>query len=271
MVPPSEFINRFPKKLKTIIDFYTFEWYEKKASLFMFKIILLGLLSISILTSKAQSDIKINNTKINHLDNRKRKQGDWIFFDKLGNVRLSCVFKDDSCVSPLIFYENNDTAFIKLPIVDSTESFILYKNKRTYFGSFIYTSDGRNIIEIEPDPTPNDNIILEIKKYQTIEIEPTYFFSQKKIIDYISASFISSNIVFNKTLSVLLTINSSGLITNVEFPRDKNNLSGNEERELHWIYSTMPRWQPLFYKNSVREAKIMLSSNSTLSVLSFDH
>ncbi len=237
----------------------------------MLKLLFSFIISFSILTLKAQSDIKINSTKANHLDKQKRKQGDWLFFDKFGNIQLSCVFKNDSCISPLVFYENSDTVFVRFPIVDSKESFVLYQNKKIYFGDFIHTSDTTSIIEIEPDSTLNDNIILEIKKYQRFEIAPIYYFAQKKMIDYTSASFTSSNFIFNKPLNVLLTISSSGLITNVEFPRDKNNLSGDEERELHWIYSTMPRWQPFFYNNKVQEVKVMLSNNSTLSVLSFDH
>lgn len=233
------------------------------------KLLILVVATFGLSALKAQSDIKVNNLKINHLDKEKRKQGDWIFFDKLGNVRLSCIFQDDSCVSPIIFYENSDTAFVRFQITDSIEPFILYKNEKKYFGSFINTSDSTSRIEIEPDSTLNDNIILDIKKYRNLEIEPIYFFSQKKMVDYISASFISSNFIFNKPLNILLTISKSGLIANVEFPRDKNSLSGDEERELHWIYSTMPRWQPFFYKNKVIQARVMLSNNSTLSILSF--
>ncbi len=88
------------------------------------------------------------------------------------------------------------------------------------------------------------------------------------MVDYISASFSSSKFIFNKSLHVVLTISSSGLITNAEFPKDKNTLSGDEERELYWIYSTMPRWQPLFYHNKVQDVKVSLTNNLTLSIIS---
>lgn len=73
----------------------------------------------------AQSHIKLGNLKINYVDKQKNKQGEWIFFDQFGNIKMSCVFKDDVCVSPQVFYENKDTAFVLLKISDSTEAFVL--------------------------------------------------------------------------------------------------------------------------------------------------
>ncbi len=183
---------------------------------------------------------------------------------------MSCVFQNDTCISPKIFYENSDTAFVRFPLKDSIEVFILFQDNIKYTGSFIHTSD-TTIAKVESDTTLNDNLILKIKKYEELIIEPNYYFTQKKLIDYISASFSSSNIIFNKPLNVLLYISSSGNVTKVEFPGDKTYLSSSEEKELQWIYSTMPRWQPLFYKNKTMAVKIMLSNNSSLSVLSFDH
>ena len=148
---------------------------------------------------------------------------------------------------------------------------MLYKNKKRYLGSFIQRSDSSSVIQIEPDSTLSESIIADIKKYQSISVNPVYYFHQKKLADYMSASLHSSRFVFNKPLNVLLTINSSGIVTNVEFPKDKNNLDVDEESELYWIYSTMPRWQPFFYKNKVIPVQILLSNNTTLSTMSFEH
>ena len=232
-------------------------------------IICLFLTTFGISTIKAQSNIEVNGIKINTLDKQKRKQGSWVFFDGSGNSKLSCVFKDDNCISPIIFYEKGDTAFIKFPITDSIEPFILYKNKQKFFGNFVQTSDSTEKIEVEQNPAINDSIISEIMKYKNFVISPVYFFAQKKMKDYLSAGFSASNMIFNKPIIVLLTISSAGIITKVEFPRDKNNLSVDEESELHWIYSRMPRWQPYFFKNRVRPTKILLSNNSTLSITSY--
>ena len=57
--------------------------------------------------------------------------------------------------------------------------------------------------------------VNEIKKFKSISIKPVYYFAQKKMIDYLSAGFSSSNIIFNKPINVLLTISSSGLVTHV--------------------------------------------------------
>lgn len=224
-------------------------------------------LSMGVLN--AQSDIKVGKVKTNRVDKQKRKQGEWIFFDRQGNIRMSCVFENDKCISSTIFYENTDTAFIKFPVKDSIEVFCLYKNGKRYLGNFVHTSDSTSNIELDPDPEPTEEVVAEVKKYQKVLIEPTYFFAQQKLIDFTSAAFIGSRFVFNKPLHILLTISSSGFVTNVEFPKDKYQLSGEEERELYRIYSTMPRWQPLFYMNKARTTKVLLANNSSLSILSF--
>jgi hypothetical protein len=236
-----------------------------------FVILLFCLTNFCLLTGNAQSDIKFHGVKINHLDKQKRKQGDWVFFNQAGLPIISCVFRDDSCNSPIIFYENGDTAFVKLPRTDSIESFILFEKKRQYFGNFVHTSDSTSRIEIEMDSSIDDFIINKIKKYKNIVIGPVFYFAQKRMIDFLSAGFIGSKLNFNKPINVLLTISSSGLVTKVEFPRDKNNLSADEETELHWIYSKLQRWQPYFYENRVRAVKVLLSNNSSLSITSFEH
>jgi hypothetical protein len=237
----------------------------------LIRLILFIIITIVFLESKAQSYIKVYGQKVNHLDKQNRKQGDWIFFDNQGFVQMTCVFQDDICISPYIFYENSDTVFVRFPPKDSVEGFVLFQDNKKYKGAFIHTSDTTTVVEMESNSNLDDNLILKIKKYKELTIEPNYFFGQKKMNDYLSASFSSSNIIFNKPLSIILYVNSSGKVTKVEFPNDKTYLSSNEVSELTWIYSTMPRWQPLFFKNKIIPVKIKLSINSTLSILSFDH
>lgn len=205
--------------------------------------------------------------KINFVDKQKRKQGEWIFFDQQGNIKMSCIFKDDLCTSPQVFYKNKDTAFVLLKTSDSTDAFVLYKKQQKYYGNFIKTSDSSSTIEVDAETLSDTIVLLAIKKYQKIVITPVYFFAQQKMKDYISASFTASDFTFNKPLQVLLTINGAGFVTKVEFPASNNNLTGDEERELQWIYSRMPRWQPYFYRNSTKEVKVLLANNATLSVM----
>lgn len=117
-----------------------------------------------LFTSHAQSDIKFNGLKINSLDKQKRKQGNWVFFNPSGMPIMSCVFRDDHCYSPIIFYENGDTAFVRLPRTDSVESFIVYESARHYFGNIIHTCVNAGRIEIEQDSTLTDNIIKKAMK-----------------------------------------------------------------------------------------------------------
>jgi hypothetical protein len=239
-------------------------------SFFPFRTLLPIFAIFCLFTSHAQPDIKFRGLNINTLDKQQRKQGNWIFFDPTGMPVMSCVFKDDNCKSPIIFYENGDTAFVRFLRTDSVEPYILYESGRQYFGNFIHTSDSTSRIEIEPDSSLDDHVINRVMKFQNISLEPVYYFAQKRMVDFLSAGFISSNIIFNKPINVLLTISGSGLVTKVDFPRDKNNLLPHEESEIRWIYSKMPRWQPYFHGGRVRVARVMISNNSSLEIMGFE-
>ncbi|WP_276481154.1 hypothetical protein [Paraflavitalea pollutisoli] len=56
--------------------------------------------------ANAQSDIRIGKIKANHVDKQKKKQGDWIFFDEEGNIAVSCLYKDDVVVGPIVYYKS---------------------------------------------------------------------------------------------------------------------------------------------------------------------
>jgi hypothetical protein len=220
-------------------------------------------------SSIGQNFITVKGLKVNAIDKKKRKQGEWLFFDRAGDLRISCTYRDNEIISPVLFYENNDTAFIRFPLKDDTEDFIFYENNKAYTGSIIHTSDSTSAIELDPDSTLNNQIISKIKKYKSLILDPLYHFGKQRMIDYIAAAFTGSNFTFNKPLHILVTISSSGFVTEVEFPADKNNLSGDEQRELYIIYSNMPRWQPFFVNNKAVSVKVMLSNNSTLTVDSY--
>jgi len=117
------------------------------------KLSLLLVCSLLFLTLPAytQSEITINKVKINRLDKQKRKQGDWVFFDREGNIRLSCRFENNRISGPVCWYENTDTAFIRFPMEDDRETFIVYENNKKYTGDFIHTSDSTYQIELDPD------------------------------------------------------------------------------------------------------------------------
>lgn len=231
-------------------------------NLMLFRTILAAFFLFSCAHIKAQSSIKVHGADINRIDKKGLKQGDWVFFDNKGNIKISCFYKNDSCSGPVCFYENTDTAFIKLPVEDDTEPFILFEKGNRYYGDFKRTG---STSLIETDTELDDSLIAKIKKYRSYELAPVFYFGQKKLVDYLSAGFTSTNITFNKPIFAVLTISGSGLIDKVEFPPEKNLLSASEEGELHWIYSRLPRWQPFFLKNNTQPVKIALSNNNTLS------
>ena len=233
-----------------------------------FYVCFLNFLSLKCIS---QSYIKFHGLKINYVDKQNKKQGNWIFFDNKGDAIMSLKYKNDSCASPIIFYENGDTAFVRFQRTDSVEPFVLIQNKISYYGNFIITSDSTSRIEIDQDSVIDNSIINKIKMFKNKSIEPVFYFAQKKTNEILFAGFSSSKIIFNKKIIAYLTINSSGVLTNVEFPRNKNDLSSDEEIELSWIYSKLSIWQPYFRKNKTITTKISFSNNSSLSIISYDH
>jgi hypothetical protein len=214
----------------------------------------------------AQSTIKAYGIKINLIDKKQQKQGDWIFFDSDGNISVSCSYKNDRVEGPVIYYKNTDTAFIRLKVDARKEVFSFYNQRQVYNGEIVYPTDSTHAIIMHT--VEYDGYILDsIKAMVDFSLSPVYNFAQRKLIDHISAGFNSSNYVFNKPIYVVLSINSSGKITDVVFPKEMNNLSSSEEKELHWIYSTMPRWQPYFFRNETRAIKIGLVNNHSLSII----
>ena len=104
-----------------------------KRLLLVFLLLPIGLL--------AQRSIKWKGMQLNNLDNQGRKQGDWLFFDKEGNVLMQCNFKDDTVAGPRIFFENGDTCLIRFQPVDSTELFVYFYKGHPLSGVFVNSAD----------------------------------------------------------------------------------------------------------------------------------
>ena len=236
------------------------------------KLSFLLLCSFLFLTLPAytQSEITVNKVKLNRLDKQNRKQGDWIFFDREGNIRLSCRFENNRISGPVCWYENTDTAFIRFPKKEDRETFIVYENNRSYTGDFIHTTDSTYQIELDPDSTISPAVISKIKKYWNSNASPVYYFAQKKLVDVVSMGFNSIKYNFNKPVYLLVCINDAGVVTDIEFPKDINRLTPEEERELYTAFISMPRWQPAFYRNKTIASKILVARNSSISVSASD-
>lgn len=222
---------------------------------------------ISFCTSAySQKEIVKNGIKINKLDKKNKKQGSWFFFDEVGNLEISCYFNNDSITKPIIFYKNQDSAFIRYPKTNNSELFLLKSNKKWVVGSFetikkdslkieilgYYNKNGKHSIEIEENIFISNSI--EVKKEASYwimkELEPIYMFGTETLKEFCYRIFSSSKYVFNKKICVDLSIDESGNIEKINFPRDKNNLSFDEENELLYLFNSfMQRWQPFFSKN----------------------
>ncbi len=229
-------------------------------------VLLAGCIFFLINTAFSQLEISVNKVKINKIDKQKRKQGDWIFFDREGNIRLSCRFENNLVSGPVCWYEQSDTAFIRFPEKEGRETFIVYEHGKKFTGDFIHTSDSTYQIELDPDNSINDSVISKIKKYWDSKVPPVFYFAQKKLVDIVSMGFNSIKYNYNKPVYLLVCINDAGLVTDIEFPKDINRLTPEEERELYTVFISMPRWQPVFYKNKAIASKILISRNSTISM-----
>jgi hypothetical protein len=240
------------------------------------------MLLIFVITPKSysQKDIIKNGIKINHLDKRDKKQGAWFFFDEKDDIIMSCKYKDDSIVSPLTFYQNNDTAFIRFPKMDSSETFILYLDGQQTVGNYQQITKDSSVIEFIGiyKKVSKDSFYLDTVSKHTFskennevinswfnkEILPIYMFGNAKLNDYLFAKFHSSNFIFSKKIYAIFYINERGIVEKVDFPRDKNNLSGDEERELSYIFSLMQRWQPYFSGNKTIKCLRYFTFKSTI-------
>ncbi|MBC7537113.1 MAG: hypothetical protein H7258_15590 [Ferruginibacter sp.] len=229
-------------------------------TIFLF-IILQGLICVG------QNAVKIDGVLFNKIDKKNRKQGNWIFFDTAGYVRLTTYYEDDKNTTPLVFFENSDTAFIRFPEKDKAEIFIYYENNIPVEGSFDHVVGGGYAISIDSAYTKNDALLKKIQQYKSVIIRRLYMFGQKKIRDYLSMAFISSDYSFNKQINATLDITASGIVSEVHFPADQNTLPGNEATELNHIYKTMPRWQPLFKGNTTIACRVSISRNFSISNL----
>ena len=74
---------------------------------------------------KSNKTIEKNGIKINKLDKKNKKQGSWFFFDEFGDIALSCYYKNDSIIDPIVFYKNQDSTFIRYPKVNNSEMFLV--------------------------------------------------------------------------------------------------------------------------------------------------
>lgn len=216
----------------------------------------------------AQSFIKTHGLKINELDKKHRKQGEWIFFDSVGNVKVSCIYRNDKIVSSITFYERGDTSFVLFPKEDGKEMFVLYQKDRPYIGAFVYPTDSTVYIEI--DSAINEATVKRIKYYQNFALKPIYQFAQDNINDFLAAKFATSNYSFNKKLVSILDIDANGYVIDVTFP-NSSRLSFDEKRELQLIFSSSPRWQPYFAKNKTVASKYIYTINAEIFVNTVPH
>ena len=240
-------------------------YYQAPTKLLLFYCIIIFIAMYPCVTC-AQSDIRIYDKKINHLDKQKRKQGEWIFFNDKGKAFASCLFNNDSCIGAVVYYHNSDTAFVRIKTSSITEAYILYRGTQRFYAFNCPDSD--SCLQVDDDPKLDEAAIALIRKYRDTVMGPQYYFAQKNLSDYISASFNSANLWFTKNLAIALTISSAGIVTNVETPDNlkTNNLSFDQVREINRIFSNMPRWQPLFTGTNTKESKFVIHRNSITNV-----
>ena len=243
------------------------------------KLLILGIFIFGIaISGYSQKEIIKNGIKINRLDKKNKKQGSWFLFDQLGNLEMSCYYKNDSIVTPIVFYKNQDSTFIRYPKVGNSETFMLKINKRWALGNVetvtkdslkieilgLYKKTGEASFDIEEDTTISNVVKNEAEYWLKKEIFPIYMFGTETIKDVGFRVLNSSKFIFNKAIYVDITLTESGIIEKIEFPRNLNHLNGDEESELSYLFLTMERWQPYFSKNKTERFHKLIKFDSTL-------
>lgn len=234
----------------------------------------------AFITCYSQKEIIKNGKKINKLDNKDKKQGSWFFFDPTGNLELSCYYKNDSIVTPMVFYKNNDSAFVRFQKIDNSEIFLLKSSREWVVGTINtikadstaieilgrYIKTGKNTFDIEEDTMLSNSISLkkEVEYWSNKQISPVYLFGTENLKDFYYRLFSSSKIVYNKRIVIDVSINETGLVEKIDFPGKLNNLNNEEESELSYLFSRMERWQPFFSKNKTLKYTVRLTLGTTL-------
>lgn len=234
---------------------------------------LIGIYSVGY----SQKTIEKNGIKINKLDKKNKKQGSWFFFDEFGEIALSCYYKNDSIIDPIVFYKNQDSTFIRYPKVNNSEMFLVKSNKKWVVGRFekikkdslqidilgYYKKIGQNSIDIIENDSLSNSVVLKKEACYWIkkEVYPIYMFGNETMSDFFFRVFSSSKYLSNKKIYIDLIINESGGIEKITFPRLQNNLSFNEENELDFLFhNMMGRWQPFFSENKTVRFKKHIES-----------
>ncbi|GAO45069.1 hypothetical protein [Flavihumibacter petaseus] len=211
----------------------------------------------------AQKTIAWKGMQLNALDKQGRKQGEWLFFDSTGTVRMQCAFHNDQPTGPRVFYNSaGDTTLLRFSPEDSSEHFIYYYHGQPISGLFSWVNDK---FRIELDRLPegfSDGDLKDLKTCYTTKIDPLYMFGRARLQEYFSAAYYKSNTIPNWNHNFVLTINASGKVTNVEWA-DKEDIPANE-RELFDIFYSMGRWQPFFDTWDAKEIKLTMSLGADL-------
>ncbi len=211
-----------------------------------------------------QPFIKVKGYKINYIDKEDRKQGEWLFFNGDGEIKVSCTYENDVPVSPVVIYENNDTAIVWLPSVGDHDPFVLYMGTERLTGSIVNLTDSTYLEELPFDSTEHPKAYARYLQYRDFTLPPVFYFAQKQLIDELAVEYAQSTLRFNKQVYANLSINSSGLVTDVKFPKEQNNISAFEESELQWIFVNLKRWQPLFIRNKSKASRVKVQNGLSM-------
>lgn len=214
--------------------------------------------------TQGQPFIKVKGYKINYIDKEDRKQGEWLFFNQDGEIKVSCTYENDVPVSPVVIYENNDTAMVWLPSVGDHDPFVLYAGSERFTGSIVNLTDSTYLEELTFDSTQYPKAYSRYLRYRDFTLPPVFYFAQKKLIDELATEYAQSTLRFNKQVFAIVSINSSGLVTDVQFPKEQNSLTAFEESELQWIFINLKRWQPLFKRNKSGPSRVKVQNGLSM-------
>jgi len=225
----------------------------------------------------SQREIIKNGIKINKLDKKSKKQGSWFFFNENNDMVVSCVYENDSVITPIVFYKNEDSIFVRYPKINGVEAFLFKSDNQWLIGYYTsalseidivgsYNKAGKDSFSIKEDSSFSSSGKLkdEVNYWLKKEISPVYMFGTKTLKDFWFSRLSSSNYIFNKPIRIILVLDESGIVEKIDFPLEKNYLSIDEQIEVSSFFQSIGRWQPFFSMNKTTKYSLILNLGSTI-------
>jgi TonB family protein len=215
--------------------------------------LILILLNFLIPNLLGQSFTTVDGIKINNIDKKGLKQGEWKLY-RNENLALKCSFKEGNVIDTIEYYKDDKLVFSLEPFINNKQLWQSYIDSMPVKGYAKYNEDNlyRNYYI---DETPTDSA-MNWKLVEICEIYPEYYGGREKMYEYLSGYF--SNLNLSGRVIVGFIINSNGEVKDIKIIESSN-------VKLNKIaikaFKKMPRWQPGHQAGKMVSVRMQLPIN----------